>query len=361
MKKIKIFALVLAIVMCIALLASCSKPVIAMEYKGENITMNMYSYWLSQIKSQYVSEANDTDEYWATKYSNGETYEQKMREIVDFNVKVNLVCMHLFNELGLKVSESEANELKTGLSDLLKSYGSASELNSFLSQYNINYNMLGEIYEIELKTSLVYDALYKEGGKRAITDEVLEKYFTDNYSRLDMIMIYNSVVYETDEDGKILFDETTGNPKTKELSEDEKKAKNDLAADIMTRLENGEDFDALKAQYNEDPNKDVYTDGYYVSSNDVSVYGTEIVVAAQNMEIDEVRKIEDSSIICIMKRKEMDSKAYKNENYADQLGNLLNYCQNNDFNTYMSELIKDVVVYSEETNKISIKNAALFG
>ena len=140
MKKIKIFALVLAIVMCIALLASCSKPVIAMEYKGENITMNMYSYWLSQIKSQYVSEANDTDEYWATKYSNGETYEQKMREIVDFNVKVNLVCMHLFNELGLKVSESEANELKTGLSDLLKSYGSASELNSFLSQYNINYN-----------------------------------------------------------------------------------------------------------------------------------------------------------------------------------------------------------------------------
>ena len=177
MKKTRITALLLAVCMAVLCLVSCGKTKTAMEYKGETFSINMYSYWMSQIKSNYVTSANDTDEYWATKYSNGETYEQKMREIVDFNVKVNLVCQKLFKDMGLSISESQREELNTGLSDLLDSYGSKGELNSFLSQYNINYGMLGDIYEVELKTSLVYDALYAKGGSREITSEKLGEYF----------------------------------------------------------------------------------------------------------------------------------------------------------------------------------------
>jgi len=131
-----------------------------MEYEGKTITANMYSYWLSQIKSSYVSAANDTDAYWDTKYSNGQTYEEKMREIVDFNVKVNLICIKMFDDLGLEFTKEEKEELETSLSDLVQSFGSKSELNATLANYNINYKMLKQIYEIELKTTKVYDTLY---------------------------------------------------------------------------------------------------------------------------------------------------------------------------------------------------------
>ncbi len=361
MKKLRIVALIALLCIAITSMFSCSKPVVVMEYKGETISTNMYSYWLSQIKSSYVSASNDTAEYWATKYANGDTYEQKMREIVDFNVKVNLICQKLFDDLGLKVDEKEIEEIENSLADMLNSYGSKSELNAFLSNYNVNYDMLGDIYKAEMKTAYVFDALYAKGGQREITSEILDEYFKNNYSSVDMIMIYNSVVFEKDENGKILYDETKGTPITKELSEDEKKAKNQLVEDIMKKLENGESFAELKKQYNEDPNKDLYTDGYYISSNDLSVYGAEIITTAQNMKIGEIKMVEDNSVICIMKKKELTEKAYSNLDYENQLGNIKEYCAQSDFNEYMSTLMKDVVVYSDEIAKLSIIDAKLIG
>ena len=359
MKITKIVAIIATLCIAISLLISCAKPVVVMEYKNETVSANMYSYWLSQIKSSYVSASNDTDEYWATKYSNGQTYEEKMREIVDFNVKVNLICQSLFAEMGLSVSDKEVEEIKSSLADLLESYGSKSQLNSFLSKYNINYDMLEEIYMSELKTTHVYNALYAKGGSREVSEEDVDKYFKDNYTGFDIIMIFNTVEYEKDENGAIKYDETTGSPLTKELTEDEKKAKEKIADEIMTKLENGESFAELSEKYNEDPNKDLYKEGYFISSNDISVYGTEILTAVQSMKTGEVKKVNDSSTICIIKTKELVDKIYNDEDYKNQLGNLKDYCQQSDFNVYMTELAKNVVVNEEELSKISIKEAEL--
>lgn len=360
MKK-KITALVLCLCMVVVMMTSCAKPVTAMEYEGKTITANMYSYWLSQIKSQYVSAETDTDEYWDITYSNGQTYEEKMREIVDFNVKVNLICTKLFDDMGLSMPEKGLDEIKTGLQDLLDSYGSKSSLNKLLSKYNINYSMLEEIYKIELMTTTVYDALYAKGGSRGISEEQLDEYFKEYYSRLDIIMIYNTFEYETDEEGKLVVDSSTGNYKTKTLSEEEKAAKNSLADDIMKKLEAGEDFDELKKQYNEDPQKDIYTDGYFISTNDISIYGSDIVVASQEMKIGDTKKIDDGSIICIAKKKELTEKPYNNENYSSQLAYLKDYCEQNDFNNYMYGLIDNVVVYEDALADTSIRKAALIG
>jgi len=144
MKKsvLRLTAIVLIVITAFLLFAGCSKSETAMEYKGEKISFNLYSYWLSQLKSSYVSSANDNDAYWNTKYENGQTYEDKMREIVDYNVKVNLISLHLFEKMGLKLSDKAVEEMELSLSDLLESYGSKKELNKMLSTYGINYNML---------------------------------------------------------------------------------------------------------------------------------------------------------------------------------------------------------------------------
>lgn len=361
MKKTKIIALLLVVIMTMAAFASCAKLETAMEYKGEKITFNMYSYWMSQIKSGYVNQANDTDEYWSTKYSNGETFEQKMREIVDFNVKTNLVCLKLFKDMGLKVPEDKMQELETSLKDMLSVYPTKSALNEFLSNYNINYDMMHDIYEAELKVETVYNELYKTGGDREITTEKLDSYFKENYVLADAIILYTKTVYEVDEKGEIVYDETKGTPKTRELTEDEIKAKKALADELVDRLEKGESFEELKKTYNEDPNKDKFTEGYYISANDLNEYGTSIVLSAQTLEVGEFEKVEEEASICILKRKELVDKAYTSKEYADQFSNLRYYAEQNDFKLYMNELIKDVVVYKDVTDKISVRDAKLIG
>ncbi len=361
MRKNKIIAYLLVICMFMCMMISCSKTENAMEYKGETVSFNLYSYWMSQIKSSFVSSENDTNEYWDTEYSDGSTYEERLRQIVNFNVKVNLICKKMFKDMGLEISESDLKEIEEALSDMLNSYGSKSELNTFLSKYNINYDMLYEIYKAELRTSMVFDALYSEGGERYLSEEKIDEYFKNTYHHIDIIMISDSVEVETDSEGNIVYDETSGSPKTRELTEQESQAKKQLADDIITRLDRGEDFDDLKSQYNEDPNKSVFTNGYYISSNNVSTYGSEMVLAAQNMQTGEYKKLEFDGVICILMCKELEEKAYNDDNYADQLSDMITYCKQDDFNSYMKEFADEVVVNEDVISKISVKEAALMG
>ena len=191
MKRYKLISLILSILLVFGVSVSCAKQRTAMEYEGYRVTTNMYSYWLSQIKSGYVSSSNDTEAYWNTQYSDGRTYAEKMREIVDFNVKVNLVCMSLFEKMGLKITAEEKNKIDTAIDDLLMSYGSRSELNSMLANFGINVDILRDIYNVDLMASKVYDALYADGGARVIDDEKLDEFYKENYSRIDIIFVYN--------------------------------------------------------------------------------------------------------------------------------------------------------------------------
>ncbi len=359
MKKLRIISIMLCFILCISVLASCAKQKIAMEYDGYSITSNMYSYWLSQIKSGYVSSSNDTDEYWDTQYSDGGTYEEKLKEIVDFNVKINLVCMKLFDDLGLKVTDKEKEEIDTAISDLLVSYGSKSELNSMLALFNINVDILEDIYNIDLKASKVYEALYAEGGTRRIDDEALDKYYKDNYSRIDIIFIYESFEYKKDENGNLIFNQATNSYEKIELDDGESANKKALAEDILKKLESGENFDTLKSQYNEYPDGKKYELGYFISANDIDVYDSDIYLAVSQMNIGDVKKLEKDGAICIIKRKELTEKTYTDENYLDMFENLVDYCQEEDFNSYMSELIKDVTVNEEEISKYSVRDADL--
>jgi hypothetical protein len=206
----------------------------------------------------------------------------------------------------------------------------------------------------------VFDYLYQSGGPREISDEKIDEFYKENYRLMDMIIIFTGAEYERDSEGKLIVDSTTGSYKTKTLSKEEKAAKVALANDITQRLKNGEDFDALKKQYNEDVNKDEFQYGYYMSpANDIDVYGADIVIAAQGSEIGEVSKVEAENVIYIMKRTELKEKPYLDEKYSVQFSNLLEYCRLVDFKEYMTELTRDVKVKEENITKYSVRTAPL--
>lgn len=360
MKKTRITALLLCLVMIMLCFSSCGMGKAAMEYKGRKISANMYSYWMSKIKTAYVSASNNNDAYFDTAYNDDMTYEDKLMEEIDYNTKVFLVCLTLFEEFGLKVSNSAKESIELSMDDLVESYGSKEELNLALAPYDVDYEALKDIMLIEQKANDVFDYLYDKGGPREISDEKIDLFYKENYRLMDMIIIFTGVEYEKDSDGKLVVDSTTGGYKTKELSNEDKAKKIALANDIVSKLQNGEDFDALKRQYNEDVNSDEFKDGYYMlPSNDVEVYGADIVVAAQSTEIGGVTKVEDENVIYIMKRKELGDKPYLDEKYSVQFSSLVEYCRLVDFKEYMTELVKDVKVKEENISKYYVRTAPL--
>ncbi len=359
MRKIRFLSLVLSALMTVSVVVSCAKQKTAMEYDGCRITTNMYSYWLSQIKSGYVSSSNDTEDYWKTEYADGGTYAEKLKEIVDFNVKVNLVCMSLFDDMKLKVSAEEKNEIDTAINDLLTSYGSKSELNSMLANFGINVNILKDIYNIDLKASKVYEALYADGGTRAIDDEALDRFYKENYSRIDIIFVYDSFEYKKDENGNLIFNQSTETYEKISLTDEQKANKKSLAEDIYKKAEAGEDFAELKKQYNEYPDGNKYELGYFISANDIDSFDSDIYLAVSKMNIGDVKKIEKDGAICIVKRNELTEKPYVDESYKDMFENIVDYCEEADFNAFMSELVKSVTVYDEALADFSIEKAPL--
>ena len=138
------------------------------------------------------------------------------------------------------------------------------------------------------------------------------------------------------------------------LNLEESNTKNALAKEVLAKLENGESFDSLKEQYNENLKKDVYKDGYYISSNDVSVYGKEITAASKDLNIGEYKLIDDGEVICVVMRKELVEKAYNISDYLDQFENILEYCKMADFEVYMKELMVDVKVYEDVISKYAL-------
>ncbi len=360
MKKTRIIAFLLCLIMILTAFSSCGMGKAAMEYKGRKLSANMYSYWMSKIKTAYVSAANNNDSYFDQAYNDDMTYEEKLIEEVDYNVKVFLVCLTLFEEFGLKVSDSAKEDIKLSMDDLIESYGTKEELNLALAPYDIDCNILEDIMLIEQKANDVFDYLYDQGGPREISDDKIDEYYKENYRLMDMIIIFTGAEYEKDSEGKLIIDQTTGSYKTKALSEEDKAKKVALADDIAKRIENGEDFDALKKQYNEDVNKDEFEYGYYMSpANDIDVYGSKIALAAQTTEMGGVTKVTDENVIYIMKRKELKEKPYVDEKYAVQFSNLLQYCRLVDFKEYMTELVKDVNVKEENISKYSVRTAPL--
>ena len=84
------------------------------------------------------------------------------------------------------------------------------------------------------------------------TDDEVKQYFVDNYLRAKHILISTK-------------DMTTG----ADLDEDKLAEAEKKANEILERAKNGEDFDALIKEYNEDPGMESNQDGYFFTDGEM--------------------------------------------------------------------------------------------
>lgn len=248
MKKFqRIFSLMLAGVMMLAMLAGCSMPKIVIggtaksvgtvdgrevptgEYLAYMYTTFMDVYF-SQGLYQYAQYGLDA---WAQEVTYGEgdnakkvTVEEYIRlatqdEIVKQTAMRNLMAKH-----ELTWDEEE-------LANLNDSFASADE-QEFLSMGINKENLLNAYKNISLNQSALLNGLYGKGGEREIAQENLKKYFDENYLSYKIIS-----VSLTDSEGK-------------ELAADKKKEQTDKLNGYLTMYNKDKNFEAVVDKYNKD-------------------------------------------------------------------------------------------------------------
>lgn len=325
-----------------------------MEYKDLTVTSNMYQYWMSGYKAMflytYSENMKDSASFWEEKLDDGVTTETFFTGIVDENIKKKLVAMSLFRESGLSLTNAVQTSVKGKVDQLVSdlSEGNKSKFNSFIADYGVNYDILFNIYLEEAKIEQLKDYLYGSYGAEKITDDQRDEYYKQNYTRIKHIFIRTEDRLVTDKDGNYVYDGEKY--QTEALTEEEKQQKQAKIAQVSSKLDAGENFESLLTEYSEDEASSHYTNGFYFSAS--TEYIAEVLEAAFNMQIGEVRRVESEYGVHFVKKYELDDGAYSVSTNSDFFTTFNNDVTEYVFDQKLTALAADVKVNSEEKEKI---------
>ncbi len=330
--KFRILSVLLAVISILSVFSGCGviKGDTVMSYGDYEITEAMYSYWMARYKTLFLyayNNSKDTSSFWVTEIQEGYNYEQFIVDYIDTYAARVLVAMKLFDEFGLKFSESLKDDIDDHVDDLILTYGTRAELETVLGKYGLNIKTLKTIYYAENKLKAVNEYLFGEGGVKAVTDNDREKYYEANYYCFERIYIYTKKQPAKGDDGGYLTD-SSGNYKMEELSEERKSDQEAKLSKLYAALAEGKtDFVTLRTKYSdEDLEKfSSYPDGINVSMNDLA-YGTDFLKTLKSLEIGSYGSLEDEYGVWIIRRCELKSFAQLT---TDELAVM------NDFETYV--------------------------
>lgn len=354
MKKTAVLICVVLLVSLLAGACASAGGETALEYKGYKISGAMYGYWAARFKKNIVYSYNsnkDTAEFWSSEVADGLTAEEYFTDIVNDQIYKYCIGQQLFDEYGLKLDSNIKEAIDEDIEEKIEYYGSRAELNSALAEWGLNINLLRDIYICEEKLGAVFRYLYGEGGPEALSGEDYIKYFKDNYWHIKYIVIYTTKLV-TDSKGNYKYD-SDGTLLTEDLTEEELAAKLAKADEALQKARAGEDFDELIKTYSE-YDTSAYPNGFYLSVNEISTYGSGIISALPGMQIGDVARVDEESAIYIIKKLELPDWSALGESELVQLGDLEEYAKSEAFDAKMSALFPDVKVYSEILDKYKL-------
>ncbi|MBR6651072.1 MAG: hypothetical protein IKL36_06640 [Clostridia bacterium] len=358
----KIFKIIAATLVCLALLASCTgdSSDVVISYDGTtsaDISANMYNYWASTSKANFIysyTDIKDTEEFWQSEYEDGKTYAQYLDSLVLEDIKTTAVCLSLYNEMRLSLTDSQREAIDKNIDGYLSEYagGNKNTLNRALSAYGANMTILREIKEAEAKRTLVYDFLFSEGGEKALSAEDYEKYYQDNYYHFQIIYINNKYEYVLDDKGNYTTN-ADGTYVTRALSGDALDKKNQSIKNVTDGIEAGEDFDSLFNTYSE---QKTYANGYYFTASDsyANAVFYKLIADIAETEIGETVVSEYDSGTYIMKRLPLDENAWNQSINKDFFNSFKTLAANAAFRVFCAEQFDALTIDAELISKYSV-------
>ncbi len=339
-----------ALILPATLLTSCSQNnyEVVMEYNGIKLTEDKYNYWVSTFKRNILSsysDAHDTEEFWSQPYDDTQTVEDYFMKIINERIMNYLIAQDMFKKNGLTLDKTVKDAIKADIDEKIEYYGSRGALNAELANIMLNVDSLKDIYTWEEKHEKVYDYLYGKDGIDEVSDERLTEYFRTNYSCIRYIVIYTTKI-ATDANGNYVRDEQTGEYVTEPLSEEEMAKKNADIEECFAKMKSGEDFETLRKAYSEFDTS-AYPNGFYVSANEVDIWGADIVLAAKNAKVGDIVKIEEETAVFMIEKRQLPDFGSLDENDIKQLSSLSKYATQEMYDLLFGELRKKVTIHTD--------------
>lgn len=351
-KKPLIFLLSVVMLLPSLLLSGCAKKYDAvMEYHGIELTEDMYYYWMSTFKRNILAafdDAYDTEDFWQMPFDEGRTVEEYFTEIIHAQLKNYLIAQHLYKTNRLTLDSSVKKAIAADIEEKIDYYGGRSKLNEALSELMLNIDSLEKIYTWEEKYDTVYQYLFGEGGELTVSDAALIEYYEKNYSRIRYIVFYTT---------KIVTDEN-GNQSTTEMTEEELAETMARIEECQKRIDAGEDFATLQELYSEYDTSS-YPNGFFVSVNELDIWGGEIIGAVQKAEVGQVCRVEEEAAVFFVEKCTLTSFEDLGEQDTAQLSSLLSYATTEVKNAFFDSLAVDITIDSELLDKYRLSTIAV--
>lgn len=358
MKKriLKLISAVFAVILLILSIPSCGKGTPVMSYNEYTVDVNYYTYWLSRFKANflaYYTDVEDTDEYYDSVLTeDGKTANEIMTQISDDAVKNYLVSEYLCDVYGLKLPTSVLDSIDAELDMLVAEVadGNKSLFNGMAAEFGVNYKMLRDIYVIETKASLFYDFYVENYIQPELNTEAYESFCRTDYAKADFIYISTEFGYNMDENGNFIYDDE-GSYQIP-YTEAERNAQLARVKEVEA-IVNGENFNSLREQYNEDPASAAYPNGYYFYAD--MPYETTVIEAVLSMSPGDIKRVDTSYGVYFVRRLSTEKDAYSKEENADFFEDFETRLIDSIFNEMMNAELAKVVIYEEAKKDITIK------
>ena len=208
--RITLLAVAFALMLCT--LAGCSpKQEVLMELDGKTFGANTYAFLLSRTKGNldHAGYNVKSASFWDTvvDLDSGITYGEYYKNRVLYEAKLFLAAEVIFDELGLTLPDSEYTKIDQDIEDFIvgDADGSKSQMNSLLSEYGFNIDMLRELYVLEAKVEYLKTYIYGANGEK-IAANVKQDYLNQYAVAFKHILIRSFYYeYQTDENGDDIY------------------------------------------------------------------------------------------------------------------------------------------------------------
>lgn len=221
----KNFSKLLAVILCMVIALSTSacslKPQYSYKTDDTELAIGVYIYALYSAYTQAESLAKETEGYDAEAGTyDGEksflkvqitdedgvtaTADEWIADQADKSLKNLLAIEHEYNRLGATMDEATVEGYKASAKEYwdygpyYAMYGEQykSPYSDIFEPLGVSYESFEYFYLTSAKQEVVFDLLYAEGGEKAVNNEELTKYFTENYTSYTY---FNTNMYETKE------------------------------------------------------------------------------------------------------------------------------------------------------------------
>ncbi len=250
----KIAAFSVASIMAVSM-AGCSDMSKIMTVDDVDVNAGVYiNYMLSEYTEHTYSLGNSgstASNYLNQEIENHEGEKVKLGDYLPdyaYEQTLDLVAVNKqFDKLKLKLSDEDAEEVNTAVKNYMENMSE-----EYLAKQGISKDSVTKFFTAEKQKELMFHYYYGVDGEKAITDDAIKDYLSNNYIRYKMISVPRTTAATTAASTSVSGETTTtqsAEEQTKASKKADKEAKS-IANKYLKIAKENDDFDQVISQYN---------------------------------------------------------------------------------------------------------------